>query len=67
MSSSTVNPNALVVVDADTHISEPYDLWTSRAPASIRDLVPQVRENEHGVKRWYVDGDQEMGKPAGPV
>ena len=21
------------VIDADTHLSEPYDLWTSRAPA----------------------------------
>ena len=31
------------VIDVDTHISEPRDLWTSRAPAKWRDRVPQMR------------------------
>ena len=31
------------VIDADTHLTEPHDMWTSRAPASIRDRVPQVK------------------------
>jgi len=48
------------VVDADTHWSEPDDLWTSRAPASIRDRVPQIREIG-GKRRWVVDEDIVLG------
>ena len=31
------------VIDADTHYAEPYDLWTSRAPAALKDRMPQVK------------------------
>ena len=34
----------LFIVDADSHWSEPPDLFTSRAPASIRDRMPRVEE-----------------------
>lgn len=45
----------VAVVDADTHLSEWYDLWTARAPASVKDRVPQVRLN--GDKwQWFIDG-----------
>src|SRR5436190_957408 len=30
------------VVDADTHLTEVHDLWTSRAPAEYVDRVPRV-------------------------
>jgi len=30
------------VVDADTHLTEPADLWTSRAPKAFKDRVPRV-------------------------
>jgi predicted TIM-barrel fold metal-dependent hydrolase len=30
------------VLDVDTHLTEVADLWTSRAPARFRDLVPRV-------------------------
>ena len=43
------------VVDADTHMTEAHDLWTSRAPASIRDRVPQVARLD-GMACWCVDG-----------
>jgi len=43
------------VVDVDTHLTEPFDLWTSRAPAKWRDRVPQVRE-ANGVPTWFLDG-----------
>jgi hypothetical protein len=42
------------VVDADTHISEWPDLWTSRAPAKYKDRVPQVR-NVNGKNVWTID------------
>lgn len=45
----------LVVVDADTHLTEPHDLWSSRAPKSYEDRVPRVLEMD-GVKTWVVDG-----------
>ena len=45
----------LRIVDADTHLTEPHDLWTSRAPARWADRVPQVHEVD-GVPSWTVDG-----------
>jgi uncharacterized protein len=45
----------LRVIDADTHLTEPHDLWTSRAPAAYRDRVPQVRTVD-GQPTWTVDG-----------
>jgi len=43
------------VVDADTHIVEVGDLWTSRAPASLRDHVPHVEEVD-GAPTWVMEG-----------
>lgn len=45
----------LAVVDADTHLSEWYDLWTSRAPLRFKDRVPQVRKID-GKWEWFIDG-----------
>ena len=50
----------LPVVDADTHITEWYDLWTSRAPAKFRDRVPQVIDQD-GRWEWIFDG-KSMGR-----
>lgn len=50
------------VIDCDAHYTEPPDLWTSRAPASLRDRVPQMRRVD-GRDIWYVDDDV----PLGPV
>jgi predicted TIM-barrel fold metal-dependent hydrolase len=44
------------VIDADTHMTEQHDLWTSRAPASLRDRVPQVARLD-GMACWCVDGE----------
>jgi uncharacterized protein len=44
------------IIDVDSHLSEPHDLWTSRAPAKYRDLVPQVKEHK-GRRKWVVNGD----------
>ena len=45
----------LHVIDADTHITEPHDLWTSRAPAAYRERVPRVVDVD-GTAMWAVDG-----------
>ncbi len=44
------------VVDADTHMTERHDLWTSRAPAKWKDRVPRV-EKIDGMAQWVVDGE----------
>ena len=53
------------VIDADTHLTEPHDMWTSRAPAKFRDRVPQVKMHE-GVRSWIIDGDKSIGTGAHP-
>jgi predicted TIM-barrel fold metal-dependent hydrolase len=47
--------NGLFIVDADSHWSEPADLFTSRAPAHLRDRLPMVQEVD-GVPTWTFDG-----------
>ena len=54
--------NELKVIDTDSHWSEPYDLWTSRAPAKWKDRVPQMAERG-GKRRWWFDKDIPIGLP----
>ena len=51
---SAASPD-LLIVDADTHLTEPWDLWTSRAPAKYRDEVPRVEEID-GLPTWVFAG-----------
>jgi hypothetical protein len=44
------------VIDVDTHISEPWDLWTSRAPKHLKNRVPRFVETD-GVPHWVIDHD----------
>jgi predicted TIM-barrel fold metal-dependent hydrolase len=53
------------VIDVDTHLTEPHDLWTRHAPARLKDRVPQVRVVE-GVRSWVIDGDKVLLKGAIP-
>ncbi len=46
----------LWIVDCDTHFTEPPDLWTSRAPASLRDRMPVLRTVD-GQTAWFLDGE----------
>lgn len=46
----------MYVVDADSHWSEPADLFTKRAPAKFRDRVPRV-EVVDGEPSWVFDGN----------
>ena len=48
--------DGLKVIDADTHYSEPHDLWTSRATGKYRDLVPKVVKVDDR-ESWVVNGD----------
>lgn len=49
------------VIDADTHITEPGDLWTSRVPARYKDLAPHiVRDPKTGIDTWRIGGSQTL-------
>ena len=52
---ATLADDGLRIIDADTHFTEPYDLWTSRAPAAYRDRVLHIEQHD-GVPTWVVDG-----------
>jgi uncharacterized protein len=47
--------NGTLVIDADSHWTEPHDLFTRVAPARVRDRVPRVEEVE-GIPTWVFDG-----------
>ena len=52
------------IIDVDCHISEPYDVWTSRVSKKWGDMVPHVRDNpETGNPTWILNG--KMAAPAG--
>jgi len=46
----------LYIVDCDSHLTEPPDLWISRVPESARDRVP-VQRTVDGITGWYLQGE----------
>ena len=52
------------VIDTDTHVIEPYDLWTSRLPSSWGDRVPHVKWDEDFQEDAWYFGDQRTGPAA---
>src|SRR3954471_10722938 len=43
------------VVDADSHMTERHDLFTSRAPGGFEDKMPHV-EDVDGTDMWVIEG-----------
>ena len=58
--------SGIKIIDADTHLSEPHDLWTSRAPARLKDRLPRVKIVD-GVRRWVIDDDIPLSDGASPI
>jgi len=52
------------IIDADTHMTERHDLFTSRAPAQYKDRVPRVVEID-GKPHWVVDEAVDLGPARG--
>ena len=47
------------VIDVDTHVTEPRDVWTSRVSKKWGDLVPHVvPDPEGGPKEFWAVGDE---------
>jgi uncharacterized protein len=49
------------VIDVDTHLTEPPDVWTSRVPAKLREVVPHI-ERVDGKDTWFAAGER-IGAP----
>jgi predicted TIM-barrel fold metal-dependent hydrolase len=56
MASRHFTTDPIDVIDADSHLTEPADLWVDRAPAALKDRVPRVVEDEDGRPHWVVEG-----------
>ncbi len=54
----------LSIVDCDAHFSEPPDLWTARAPQSMKARMPVMKTLDDGITAWYV-GDQVFASTGG--
>ena len=51
----------LRVIDVDTHLTEPPDVWTARMPTSLHDDVPHI-ERIDGRDVWMAGGTR-LGMP----
>src|SRR5436190_1451549 len=57
--------DTIPVIDVDTHIIEPYDLWTSRVSTKKwGDRVPHVRWDDRINEELWFAGDQIIGSGA---
>ena len=52
-------------IDADTHITEPADLWTSRVSKKWGDRVLHVKQDNDGVNAWFVADEKVANAPSG--
>ncbi|MBI3744069.1 MAG: amidohydrolase [Chloroflexi bacterium] len=47
------------VIDADSHVNEPGDVWVTRVPAKYKDMVPKVVDLPGGKIGWsYMNGQR---------
>jgi uncharacterized protein len=54
------------VIDVDSHLSEPHDLWISRASGRLRERLPQVKVH-NGQRTWVIDGDKVIAHATSPT
>jgi predicted TIM-barrel fold metal-dependent hydrolase len=56
-----------MIIDSDTHLTEPPDLWTSRLPSAWGDQVMHVRWDEKRRADVWVVGDDAVGAAWAPL
>jgi len=61
---STAVLDQIPIVDTDTHLVEPPDLWTSRMSGKWGDLVPHVVWDEAAQEEAWFMGDQRLSPVA---
>jgi len=49
-----------VLLDADSHVSEPLNLWKERLPAKYRDIAPHMETRYDGQPGawWFIEQDR---------
>jgi len=47
-----------LMIDSDTHLTEPRDVWSSRVPARFVERAPRMVRNAAGRDVWVVDDQQ---------
>ena len=63
----TAGINSIPIIDTDTHVVEPPDLWTSRIASRFGDQVPHVRwDADRGEEVWVI-GDAALGAVGQPA
>jgi len=55
------------VIDSDTHVSEPEDLWTSRVSSKWGELVPHIKTDQENGKEYWFFGGERFQTAAGPA
>jgi len=52
---------APVLLDADSHVSEPLNLWRERLPVKYRDIAPHMETTYKGRPGawWFIEADRE--------
>ena len=50
-----------ILLDADSHVSEPLNLWQERLPAKYRDIAPHMETEYQGRPGawWFIEPDRE--------
>jgi predicted TIM-barrel fold metal-dependent hydrolase len=54
----------IAVVDADSHLTEPADLWVERVPSKYADIVPRVVVSPAGREVWLIGDKMVQGAAA---
>jgi uncharacterized protein len=57
----------IAIIDSDTHVVEPPDLWTSRLSTKWGDLVPHVEWDEARQEEVWTTGSQRLGAVGAPA
>ena len=57
-------PDDLFVIDVDTHLTEPHDLWTSRAPQAAGRTASRRCATSTAPPTWTIDGDRLRAGPS---
>ncbi len=56
--------NEIPIIDTDTHVVEPPDLWTSRVSSKWGDLVPHVEWDDDKEEEAWFTGDARGSVPS---
>jgi predicted TIM-barrel fold metal-dependent hydrolase len=51
------------VIDADSHVFEPRDLWVERLEAPFKDRAPRFMRNDAGQELFFIDGKWQKRVP----